>query len=102
MTLRVLASADIMSHSTCMPRESREMPASLNSLSEWYQTSVRISNPLTITNLSFFISTEVGLASRLISASQLKCTELATALITDSTVAGFIKLGVPTVIIIMQ
>ena len=46
-------------------------------------------------HLSFFTSVEVGLASRLISASLFKCTLLATALITDSTVLGFIKLGVP-------
>ena len=50
------------------------------------------------TYLSFFTSVEVGLASRLISASLFKYTLLATALITDSTVLGFIKLGVPATI----
>ena len=50
------------------------------------------------TNLSLSISVEVGLASRLISASLLRWAQLATALITDSTVLGFIKLGVPATV----
>ena len=81
-----------------MPRESRVIPASLNSLRQCevlHKLNVHITI-LTTTDLNFFTSVEVGLASRLISASELKCTQLATASITDSTVEGFIKLGVPT------
>lgn len=91
---RYIAIRQLNSKLTCTPNDNLFTPAALKAL-EKYTDSVQSRALTSPTYHSFVISADVGLASKVISALDVRVTFAATALITASTVEGFAKLGVP-------